>query len=148
MLHFAFLWNFVERGVVDDGARNVHLFKGMDVFICVIECSVGLQDDQLILIQLSDNSITLLLIIHICCVALALEQAPHRFCTVFACVINNRFPRFILREDMQFEQKSLQKTRSHYIGYKSRHYWSVLLDCILWFALDNFSEIGQIECVQ
>ena len=59
----------MERGVVDDGARNVHLFKGMDVFICVIECSVGLQDDQLILIQLSDNSITLLLIIHICAFA-------------------------------------------------------------------------------
>ena len=40
---FCISWkkNFVERGEKLDFARNVHLFKGMDVFICVIECSVG-----------------------------------------------------------------------------------------------------------
>ena len=39
---FCISWkNFVEHGEKVDFARNVHLFKGMDVFICVIECSVG-----------------------------------------------------------------------------------------------------------
>ena len=39
MLHFAFLGRILWS--VESSARNVHLFKGMDVFICVIECSVG-----------------------------------------------------------------------------------------------------------